>query len=95
MEESSAARLDPASVRTLARFFLFLGFAGLWCALIHLITARPVTPVPMLVTAAGVAAGFAAAHREWPMAGSLNRWDEAMGFIGLAGLANALARMAG
>ncbi|MBP0492079.1 hypothetical protein [Roseomonas indoligenes] len=95
MEGNPAARLDPASVRTLARFFLFLGFAGLWCAVIHLITARPVTPVPMLVTAAGMAAGFAAANRERPGAESLNRWDETVAFIGLAGLANALVRASG
>ncbi|WP_338663620.1 hypothetical protein VQH23_00335 [Pararoseomonas sp. SCSIO 73927] len=95
MRRNSTARLDPSSVRTLARFTLFLGFAGLWCAVVHLITARPVTPVPMLVTAAGVAAGFAAANRERPGAGSLNRWDETAGFLGLAGLANALVRAVG
>ena len=94
MPGSPAARLDPASVRTLARFALFLGFAGLWCSLIHLLTARPVTPVPMLLMAAGMAAGFAAAHRERPMAGSLNRWDEAAAFLGLAGLAHAAIRIA-
>ena len=87
--------LDPASARALARVVLFLGFAGLWCSLIHLLTARPVTPVPMLLAAAGMAAGFATAQRERPMGASLNRWDEAVAFVGLAGLAHAVVRMAG
>lgn len=87
--------LDPASARALARVGLFLGFAGLWCSLIHLLTARPVTPVPMLLMAAGMAAGFAVANRERPFRGSLNRWDEALAFIGLAGLAHAVVRMVG
>ncbi|WP_458095916.1 hypothetical protein [Roseomonas sp. WA12] len=87
--------LDSASARALARVGLFLGFAGLWCSLIHLLTARPVTPVPMLLMAAGMAVGFAVANRERPMEGSLNRWDEAVTFVGLAGLAHAVVRMAG
>jgi putative transposase len=50
----------------------------LWCSLIHLLTERPVTPVPMLMTAAVTAAVTAVGWREWPLARSLNGWDEAV-----------------
>ena len=84
-----AARLDRNSVRALARTVLFAGFVGAWCALIHLLTGRPVTPVPMLLVGAGAALGFAVAGGERPLSASLNRWDEALSLVGLAALANA------
>lgn len=86
-KQGKAAGLDAESLRAVVRVVMFLCFCGLWCALIHLITARPVTPVPMLLMAAGMAVAFAVSHRERPLAASLNRWDEAMAFLGLAALA--------
>ena len=88
-----AARLGPDSVRALARAAFFLGFVGAWCALMHLLTGRPVTPVPMLLMGAGAATGFAVATGERPLAASLNRWDEALSFLGLAALAHAAMRL--
>jgi hypothetical protein len=93
--EQQAPRLDPASTRAVARVFLFLGFAGLWCSLIHLLTERPVTPVPMLVMASGAAAGFACRRRERPFAAVLNGWDEATAFLGLAAFAQFVVRVTG
>ena len=61
-------------------------------ALIHILTARPVTPVPMLVMASLVAVGYAVSIRERPLAASLNRWDEAITFVGLAALARVVVR---
>lgn len=91
--QQPAPRLDPASTRTVARVVLFLGFAGLWCSLIHLLTGRPVTPVPMLVAASGMAAAFAFLRRERPLAPSLNGWDEAAAFLGFAAFAQVIVRV--
>ncbi len=87
---------DPASAQAVARVLLVGGFAGAWCTLVHLLTGRPVDPAPILVAAAIVAAGHAVARRERPVAPSLNRWDEALAFLGLAALATGVGRaMAG
>ncbi|WP_156963953.1 hypothetical protein [Muricoccus aerilatus] len=91
-KEPELLRDDPASARAVARVGLIGGFIGAWCTLIHILTARPVTPVPMLVMASFVAAGYAVANRERPLAASLNRWDEAVTFLGLAALAQVVVR---
>lgn len=93
--EQPVPRLDPVSNRTIARVILFLGFAGLWCSLVHLLTGRPVTPVPMLVMASGAAAGFACLRKERPFAPNLNGWDEAAVFLGFAAFAQIVMRMTG
>ena len=92
-EEPGFLRDDPASAQALARVGLVGGFIGAWCTLIHILTARPVTPVPMLIVASCVAAGYAVANRERPLAASLNRWDEAVTFVGLAALARIVVRV--
>lgn len=90
--EPEFLRGDPASAQALARVGLAGGFIGAWCTLVHILTARPVTPVPMLVVAAFVVLGYAVANRERPLAASLNRWDEAITFVGLAALARVVVR---
>ena len=83
---------DPMSAQAVARVGLVSGFIGAWCTLIHIMTARPVTPVPMLVMAAFVAVGYAVSNRERPLAASLNRWDEAVSLVGLAALERVVVR---
>jgi hypothetical protein len=92
--ERPVQRLDPASIRAVARVFLLLGFVGLWCSLIRLLTGRPVTPLPMLMAAAVTAAVMAVGRREWPLAPSLNGWDEAVAFMGFAALSHVVMQLA-
>jgi hypothetical protein len=57
----------------------------------HMLTAKPVTPAPMLMLAAATAAGFGFARRE-PISGpTLNHWDEAAAFLGCASLSRMVA----
>jgi len=91
--EAEFLRHDSTSMQAIARVFLVGGFIGAWCTLIHILTARPVTPVPMLLIASFVAVGYAVSNRERPLAPSLNRWDEAVTFLGLAALAQAVVGM--
>ncbi|WP_140885166.1 hypothetical protein [Muricoccus nepalensis] len=91
-KEPEFLRDDPASAQAVARVGLVGGFIGAWCTLIHILTARPVTPVPMLVMASFVTVGYAVSNRERFLAASLNRWDEAVAFAGLAALAQAIVR---
>jgi len=84
-------RLEPASVRTLARIALFTGLVAL-CCVACLLGGAPMDPSPIFLAWAGVSAGFAAALREHPLAPVLNRWDEAATFLGFAALAHAFAR---
>ena len=91
-KEPEFLRDDPASAQAVARVGLVGGFIGAWCTLIHILTGRPVTPVPMLVMASFVAVGYAVCNRERFLAASLNRWDEAITFVGLAALAQVVVR---
>lgn len=91
-EEPEFLQNDPLSAQAVARVGLVGGFIGAWCTFIHIVTARPVTPVPMLIIASVVTAGYAISHRERPLAASLNRWDETIAFVGLAALAQVVVR---
>ena len=77
--------LDRASAQTVARLCVTLAFIGAFCLLVQALAKMPVTPVPLLRTAAMVAAAFALGRREHPAGPSLNRWDETAAYFVLAG----------
>lgn len=84
--------IEDAVVQAGRRVGLCCCFAIVWSLLIRLLTGGPVTPVPVLLLAAGMTAGLAAAYGEHPMTSRLNRWDEAVALVGVAALISSIIR---
>jgi hypothetical protein len=89
----AAGMLDPASVSTIRRFALCTGVVSAWWLATWAAGWRGgmAALAAMLLIAGATAGMFAVARGDRPCGASLDRWDEAAAYVGLAAIARAFS----